>query len=232
MGNEIEKDKDGKEDISKKYNLLNKPLMGYDRKKGDTYLEHITFLILNKNGYINRFRKCYEKSVKELSESNKTLINSLKISTILTVAIIIVTAIFIPQIAILIVGSQFTGLSEAALTSACLAYLDGGAIAAGGLGIAGGTAVIVGGGAILGAGTSTTIGTSYGYFSLRGKKETIRDFAKLITATREIFLNDEKDIEYSNTIYEQYVEKIREAENTLTEIKLKENDASKEEKKI
>ena len=48
---------------------------------------------------------------------------------------------------------------------------------------------------------------------------------------REIFLNDEKDVEYSMTIYEQYVENIRQLEKDLTDLKLKANVATKEEKK-
>lgn len=55
---------------------------------------------------------------------------------------------FAPAIAVALVGSNFSGLSGAALTGACLAYLRGGAIAFGGAGMAGGTIAIVGGGAI------------------------------------------------------------------------------------
>ena len=48
---------------------------------------------------------------------------------------------------------------------------------------------------------------------------------------REIFLNDEHGIEYSDTIYEQYVKNIMEIEKGLVELKLKADTASKEEKK-
>ena len=45
-------------------------------------------------------------------------------------------------IAVALVGSNFAGLSGASLTSACLAYLGGGAIAIEGAGMAGGTIAI------------------------------------------------------------------------------------------
>ena len=48
---------------------------------------------------------------------------------------------------------------------------------------------------------------------------------------KEIFLNDEKDIEYSNAIYENYVNNIRNLEYKISELKLKENVANGEEKK-
>lgn len=40
------------------------------------------------------------------------------------------------------------------------------------------------------------------------KKETILQSAKLMAAVREIFLDDEHDVEYSNTVFEQYVQNI------------------------
>ena len=75
------------------------------------------------------------------------------------------------------------------------------------------------------------IATILGIIGIAGKKATIRESAKLIVATREIFLNDEHDIAYSNTVYEQYVEKIRNVEHGLVELKLKKDVATNEEKK-
>lgn len=45
--------------------------------------------------------------------------------------------------------------------------------------------------------------------------------AKLMVSVREIFLNDEHDIEYSNTVYEQYVQNIADIEKGLVELRLK-----------
>lgn len=50
-------------------------------------------------------------------------------------------------------------------------------------------------------------------------------------SVREIFLNDEHDMEYSNYIYEQYVNKIADIEKSLVELKLKAETASKDEQK-
>ena len=176
-------------------------------------------------------RKSYNKVTRELSEVTKTTIKAISVTAISTLVIVATAGAFAPTIATALVGSQFTGLSGAALTSACLAYIGGGAVAVGGAGMAGGTAVIVGGSAILGAGIGGTLGTGLGIIGIAGKKATIRESAKLIVATREIFLNDEHDIAYSNTVYEQYVEKIRNVEHGLVELKLKKDVATNEEKK-
>ena len=166
-----------------------------------------------------------------MNEVLKTVITSLSVTAVITVAVLFTAGAFAPAIATVLVGSQFAGLSGAALTSACLAYLGGGAIAAGGLGMAGGTAAIVGGGAILGIGVGAGVGGAVGAVGLMGKKATIQQSAKLMVSVREIFLNDEHDLAYSDTIYEQYVEKITEIEKGLVELRLKADVASKDEKK-
>ena len=63
------------------------------------------------------------------------------------------------------------------------------------------------------------------------KKNTILQSAKLMVSVKEVFLNDEKDIEYSDTIYEQYVNKITSIEKSLVELRLKAEVADKETKK-
>ena len=226
-----EKDSKGKQIVSKKYNYLKSPIFGYNKKLGDTYLDELFKEICGVNGYASRLRKCYNKVTRELSEVMKTTIKTISVSATITIIAIATAGTFAPAIATTLVGSQFAGLSGAALTSACLAYLGGGAIAVGGAGMAGGIAVIVGGGAILGAGIGTGVGGTLGIMEITGKKDTIRQSAKLMVATREIFLNDEHDIEYSNTVYEQYVQKIKEIENGLVELRLKLDVANKEEKK-
>ena len=66
---------------------------------------------------------------------------------------------------------------------------------------------------------------------MMGKKGTILQSAKLLVSVREIFLNDEHDLAYSNTIFEQYVNNIAEIEKGLVELRLKADIASKAEKK-
>ena len=55
--------------------------------------------------------------------------------------------------------------------------------------------------------------------------------AKLLVFVKEIFLNDEYDVEYSNTVYEKYLENIKEIEHGLVELRLKEEVLSGKEKK-
>ena len=53
-----------------------------------------------------------------------------------------------------------------------------------------------------------------------------------MVSVREIFLNDEHDLEYSNTVYEQYVQNIREIENGLVELRLQRDVANGKDKKL
>lgn len=227
----LEKDKNGKDVPSKKYKDLNLPINGFSQSGGDKYLEEYFAKKYSLKGYIKRLRKAYDKVTYEMNEVLKTALTGIAVAAGFAIAVVITAGAFAPEIAVILVGSSFSELSGAALTSACLAYLGGGAIAAGGLGMAGGTMAIVGGGAILGVGVGAGVGGAVSAFSIMGKKATIMQSAKLMVSVREIFLNDEKDIEYSNTIYEQYVKKIASIEKELVEMKLKEDVASKEEKK-
>lgn len=228
----VETDKKGKEKPSSKYNDLQNPVTGYKKSEGDQYLDKLfqkeEFYT---SGYIRRLRKCYDKVVMELNEVLKTVITTLSITAGVLIVTIATAGSLAPQIAVALVGSNFAGLSGAALTSASLAYLGGGAIAAGGLGMAGGTFAIVGGGAALGFGVGAGVGGAVGAAGLLGKKNTIMQSAKLLVSIREIFLNDEHDLAYSNTVYEQYVRNVADTEKELVELRLKEEDAKGEEKK-
>lgn len=90
--------------------------------------------------------------------------------------------------------------------------------------------VIVGGGAILGIGAGASVGGIGGMAGLLGKQIAINQSAKLLVTVREIFLNDEHDIEYSNTVYEEYIQRLTESEKGLIDLKLKADDLSDEEK--
>lgn len=227
-----EKDKDGKEVPSKKYKRLHLPVGGYSESEGDSFLENFFVGDYYTTGYIKRLRKCHSKVLRELNEVLKTAIKSIALTSVITIATVITAGAFAPAIAVSLVGTNFTGLSGAALTSACLAYLGGGAIAAGGLGMAGGTMAIVGGGAVLGLGVGAGIGGAVGTAGMMGKKGTILQSAKLMVSVREIFLNDEHDLAYSDTVFEQYVNNINEIENGIRKLELKADVATnKEEKK-
>lgn len=170
-------------------------------------------------------------TISELNEVLKTVITSLSITAVIAIVTVATAGALAGPIAVALVGSNFAGLSGAALTSACLAYLGGGAIAAGGAGMLGGTIAIVGGGAALGIGVGAGVGGAVGSVGLMGKKNTIMQSAKLLTSVREIFLNDEHDIEFSNSVYEQYLQNITEIEKGLVELRLKKDVAKGKEKK-
>lgn len=227
----LEKDKKGNYVPSKKYKELNNSMVGYKKSEGDKYLEAYFNEHFYIKGYIKRLRKCYDKVIRELNEVLKAVIKGISITAGVTIATVLTAGMFAPAIAVALVGSNFAGLSGAALTSACLAYLGGGAIAAGGLGMAGGTMVVVGGSAILGVGVGAGIGGTVGTIGVMGEKQTILQSAKLMVSIREIFLNDEHDIQYSNTVFEQYVQNIASIEKGLVDLKLQESVANKDDKK-
>lgn len=226
-----EKDKKGNDIPSKKYKHLNNPLCSFKKGEGDRFLDEQFTGKYCKQGYVKRLRKSYDKRMRELSEVLKTVLTSLTITAVIAIITVASAGAFAGPIAVALVGSNFAGLSGAALTSACLAYLGGGAIAAGGAGMLGGTIAIVGGGAALGIGVGAGVGSAVGSAGLVGKKNTIMQSAKLLTSVREIFLNDEHDIEFSNSVYEQYLQNITEIEKGLVELRLKMDVAKGKEKK-
>ena len=226
------KNKKGEEVPSTEYKELQNPIAGFHKSEGDQFLE-ACFLMQSyyHTGYIRRLRSCYDKVLWELNETLQMVVKSFAIAAGVTIAAVATAGAFAGPIAVALVGSNFAGLSGAALTSACLAYIGGGAIAVGGSGMLGGTIAIVGGGALLGGGVGIGIGGAIGTAGLADRETTILESAKLLVSVREIFLNDEHDIEYSDLIYEQYADCYRNAENNITELRIRENTASKEEKK-
>lgn len=227
----VETDKKGNKVPCKKYSSLSIPIAGYNKNNSDQYLDDVFAKVYQLDGYVKRLRTCYNKVCRELNEVLKTALTSLAITTSIAVITIATVGALAPRIAVALVGSNFAGLSGMALTNASLAYLGGGAIATGGLGMAGGTIAIVGGGAILGVGVGAGVGGAVGAISLMEKKYVILQSAKLIVSVREVFLNDEKDIKYSNTVYEKYVQNIHDIEKGLIELRLKAEVADSKEKK-
>ena len=227
----VERDKKGNDVPCKKYKHLNNPINSFKKGEGDRFLNEQFTGKYCKQGYVKRLRKSYDKRMNELNEVLKTVITSLSITAVIAIVTVATAGAFAGPIAVALVGSNFAGLSGAALTSACLAYLGGGAIAAGGAGMLGGTIAIVGGGAALGIGVGAGVGGAVGSAELLGKKNTIMQSAKLLTSVREIFLNDEHDMEFSNSVYEQYLQNITEIEKGLVELRLKKDVAKGKEKK-
>lgn len=228
----LETDKKGNQVPSKKYAALQKGFGGYNRAEGDTWAEaFFEGKPYYTKGYVRRLRKCYKKVLFELNEVLKTALTTAGITLGIALVAVATAGALAPSIAVSLVGSNFAGLSGAALTNACLAYLGGGAIAAGGAGMAGGTAAIVGGGAVLGLGVGAGVGGSVGAAGLLGKKGTILQSAKLMVSVQEIFLNDEHDLAYSSSICEKYVDNIAKIEKDLVDLRLKADGMSGKEKK-
>lgn len=226
-----EKDKRGKIIPNKKYNQIQSDLCGFNTIQGDKYLSEFFADPYCPPKFILRLRKCYKRTINGLNEVQKKVIQGLLVGTAVLALTIISAGIFAPQIAVALVGSSFTGLHGVALVNACLAYIGGGAVAIGGGGMAGGMVAIVGGGAILGFGAGAGAGGIVASVGMLDKKAVILQSAKLMVAIREIFLNEEKDIEYSDAVYEQYVSNILALEKELAEWKIKADVAASEEKK-
>lgn len=226
-----EKDKKGNEIPSRKYRKLQNKMNEYKNAKGDEYVETAFSKKFHEEGYIRRLRKCYDKVLWELNEVLKAAIKTLSITSAITVVTVATAGAFAPAIAVGLVGSNFAGLSGAALTAASLAYLGGGAVAVGGAGMVGGTLAIVGGGAVLGIGAGAGFGGVVGIASLAGKRNTILQSAKLLVSVREIFLNDEHNLAYSNSIYEEYTQKIVTIEKATIDLKHQAEEANSDEQK-
>ena len=226
-----EKNKKGRVIPSKKYKSIEGKLSGYNKNRGDDFFESFFKEDYYSVGYVKRLRQTHNKVMFELNEVLKSLIKTLTITSVATLIAVASAGILAPKIAVLLVGSNFAGLSGAALTGASLAYLGGGAIAAGGAGMIGGTSVIVGGGAILGIGVGASVGATTSAIGLLEKQHTINQSAKLLVTVREIFLNDEHDTEYSNTVYEKYVQKIIDIEKGIIDLKIQADELSGDKKK-
>ena len=91
------------------------------------------------------------------------------------------------------------GLSGAAATSAGLATLGGGSIAAGGFGMAGGTALLAGVGA-LGGGSLAAVGARVSGWSAAA---VVADAVKLDVITRLLILDAEHDDEKARRVVER-----------------------------
>ena len=207
------------------------PLAGYSEKACDEFLAEPLAAPCVAKGYIKRLRSRYNRVSKQLNESLKGAMIALGVTAAAALAFAVTSGIATPQIAAVLVGSQFSGLNGAALASASLAYLGGGAIAVGGLGMMGGSAVIVGGAAILGVGIGGAAGATARELFLFDKRRTIAYSAKVLTAVEEIFLNDEHDLGLSQTVIQRYQDMVVEERAEIQRLKFAAEDAEKDEKK-
>ena len=97
--------------------------------------------------------------------------------------------------------------------------------------MAGGITAIVGGGALIGMGVGAGAGAAVGNAAIVQKKNAILQSAKLVVSIREVFLNDEHDMQYSKYVYEEYVRMVADSEKELVDIKLRAENADKSQRK-
>lgn len=131
---------------------------------------------------------------------------------------------FAPEIAVVLAGGSFAGLSGAALTSASLAAIGGGAIATGGLGMAGGTVIIAGGGTLLGfVGTGTVAMSASSILS--SKERTLEECAKLLSYCELALSNDREIIDL---IQKSVNGSVAKTENRISELSQSQRKEDKE----
>jgi len=170
--------------------------------------------------YIKTFDKQYRKTLEKISGKKlKVLLKGITVLAVVGIATAL-TAIFAGPIAVMIFGSQFSGLSGAALVSACLAAAGGGAIAVGGAGMTGGIIAIAGGGALLSMAVS---GTAVGSLSLllsHSPEFALTQAAKLEVVLREIVCNAQNDIVTAQQVLKQFKQQIIELNTELKTLQL------------
>lgn len=144
------------------------------------------------NVEVKRLQKAQSSYYSVIDGSRRKLVVGVAATAVMTVATMGAGWIFAPEIAVLVAGESFVGLSGAALTSASLAAIGGGSIAAGGAGMAGGTAVIAGGGALLGAASSGAASLTSS-MALSSKSFTLSECAKLLTFCKHVLIDCNRD---------------------------------------
>lgn len=215
----VYKDSEGNISISEDYKTLSKLRYRYKKEKAYQFLnEEFTGMYVEKD-YVNRLVKTYNKNLRQLSIYPSLDPKTLSITALMTAISIMTAGVATGPIAIALVGSNFAGLSGAALTSACLAYLGGGAISVGGAGMVGGTIAIIGGGGLLGFGLGASLANSLYSYELHSN-QTVLEAARFLTTIKEIYIYDEKDLEFTNMICKFYTDNIISIEKDLVDLRI------------
>ncbi len=129
--------------------------------------------------------------------------------------------VFAPGIATLIAGEAVVGLHGAALTSASLAFVGGGSLAAGGFGMAGGTAIITGGGALLGLAGSSSASMA-AIIQQTGSDYWERQTTKLLTFSKCVLKDRIKDKDAISAFLEEVKLTIKGVEDNIKELEKEE----------
>lgn len=166
---------------------------------------------------IDSLREYYKKYKGIISGSTQNTIIAAGVAAVAAFATGGVAFAFAPGIATLIAGEAVVGLHGAALTSASLAFVGGGSLAAGGLGMAGGTAIITGGGALLGiAGSGST--SMAVILSQTGHEYWIRQASKMLTFSKCVLKERLNDGKLLNSLKEEVDDTIRKVELNIREL--------------
>ncbi len=183
----------------------------YDENKLIGMLEFFAGTLEIDTNCVKKFKTAYNQAVDGISGRTFNLLLGGLFGTIF---LAVIAAFATPLIAGLLAPILVPGLSGAAAVSAVLAFLGGGAIAAGGFGMAGGLAVIVGGGAILGAGAGAGVGSLFA----QCPDTALTQAAKLEVVLREIILV-QKDIRFAQEIIKEQRNAIRSLEDKMFELR-------------
>jgi len=153
----------------------------------------INMQIAIKEKELSKIRKIYSNYKSSLAGKKALQLAGAGATVAITAATGGLALAFAPQIAVVLAGSSFAGLSGAALTSASLAAVGGGSLAAGGLGMAGGTTIIAGGGVLLGIAGSGSMVMSASLL-ISSKEKTLEECSKLLTYCKLILKKDEETL--------------------------------------
>ncbi len=206
---------------------IDNPITGYNQKSGDKYLDdEFSKQYLFADYVTSRLRKCYNNCLNRLKSTLKDKSLSIAIAlgkTLFGIIGFVLSSAYIK--------SHFPGLNGAAIISTFLAFSGGGVVATGGNDTTEEIKVIASGSLVLGIGGQTDASEIVGSISHIGKDTISLQSIKLVIAVKEIFLNDEKDIMYSKSIYDKYVRSIDIVKKSIKDLERQIDVANEDRKK-
>ncbi len=167
--------------------------------------------------------KTYKKYTDYMTGKTMKTITSIGVGTAATALTGGLALTFAPGIAAMIAGEAVVGLHGAALTSASLAFVGGGSIAAGGLGMAGGTAIITGGGALIGLAGSGGVSAA-AMLMTTNSDYWVRQSAKLLTYAKCTLCDRLHDKAAVQGLLAQVSQTAKDTAEEITDLKEEDND--------
>lgn len=176
---------------------------------------------------IDAFRDYYKKYIGMISGKTSNMIIAAGVAGAAAILTGGFAFAFAPGIATLIAGEAVVGLHGAALTSASLAFVGGGSLAAGGLGMAGGTAIITGGGAIIGIAGSGSASMA-AILLQTGSDYWIRQSAKLLTFCKCVLKDRLNDVDSIKALSYELLQTINKVDQNIKELEAEDCSLDKE----